>query len=153
VRSPQSNQLTDFLLSRQQRAPANDIDWGERLREWIDAVERLYEKVTGELLADSIAKSLVTVSRIEKEIQEEYLGAYRIPELILKIGGEAVRFSPKGRNIIGAKGRVDLIGELDAMTLVLEPEGQWMIVLSRAPRQVTALDDKTLAEALRRIMR
>jgi hypothetical protein len=48
---------------------------------------------------------------------------------------------------------VDLIGDLDSMTLILEPEGHWVIVLSRVPPQVVALDGNTLAEALRRVMR
>jgi hypothetical protein len=153
VKSAQSDELKDFLLSRQQYAPANENDWGERRRQWIDAVERLYQMVTGELLAESIAQRLVTVSRVEKEIKEEHLGTYRAPELILDISGESVRFSPKGRNIIGSKGRVDLVGELDTMTLLLEPAGHWSVVLSRAPRDVVALDGKTLADALRRVMR
>jgi hypothetical protein len=51
------------------------------------------------------------------------------------------------------KGRVDLVGDLDSMTLILEPEGHWNIVLSRVPRHVAELDGKTLAEALRRVMR
>ena len=88
-----------------------------------------------------------------KKIKEEYLGTYRVPELILDISGESVRFSAKGRNIIGARGRVDLVGDLDAMNLVLEPAGHWSVVLSRVPRQVVSLDGKTLAEALRRVMR
>jgi len=153
VKAPQSDELKDFLLSRQHQAPTTKIDWGKRRRQWIDAVERLYQKVTGELLAESISQRLVTVSRVEKEVKEEYLGEYRVPELILDIGGETVRFSPKGRNIIGAKGRVDLVGELDAMTLILEPEGHWSIVLSRVPRHVVALDGKTLTDALRAVMR
>jgi hypothetical protein len=37
--------------------------------------------------------------------------------------------------------------------LVLEPAGEWSIVLSRVPRRTAALDSKTLAEALRRVMR
>jgi hypothetical protein len=152
VRSQQSDELKDFLLSRQ-RASTSEIDWAERRREWIDRVEQLYHKVTDELLAESIAQGLVTVSRVEKEIQEEYLGRYRVPELILDISGETVRLSPKGRNTMGANGRVDLVGELDAMTLIVDPERQWSVVLSRVPRQVVALDTKTLAEALRRVMR
>ena len=75
-------------------------------------MERLYEKVTGELLSDSIAQGLVTVSRVDKAIEEEYLGKYRIPELILNSSGETVRFSPKGRNVVGAKGRVELVGDV-----------------------------------------
>jgi hypothetical protein len=153
VKSSQSDELKDFLLSRQQNAHANEIDWGERRRQWLDAVERLYQKVTGELLAESIAQRLVTVSRVGKEIEEEYLGKYWVRELNLDISGETVRFSPKGLNIMGAKGRVDLVGDLDAVTLLLEPAGHWSVVLSRVPRHVVALDGKTLAEALRRVMR
>lgn len=153
MKSPRSDELRDFLLSRQQHEAANDIDWKERRRQWIGAIERLYQLVTDELLAASVPKSRVKVSRVEKKITEEHLGTYRVPELILNISGETVRFSPKGRNIIGAKGRVDLIGELDAMTLVLEPDGHWSVVLARVPRHVEVLDGKTLAEALRRVMR
>jgi hypothetical protein len=156
VKSPQSSEpdeLQAFLLSRQQHAAANEIDWGERRREWIDAVEQLYRNITGELLAEDIEKGLVTVSRGAKEIKEEYLGRYRVPELILDISGQTVRFSPKGRNIIGAKGRVDLVGELDAMTLILEPAGHWSVVVSRVPRHVVSLDRRALAEALPRVMR
>jgi len=153
VKATQSDELKDFLLSRQQHAPAKENGGKERRREWIAAVKRLYQKVTGELLAESIAQGLVTVSRVEKEITEEHLGTYRVPELVLAIGGETVRFSPKGRNIIGAQGRVDLVGELDTMTLVLDPAEDWNVVLSRGPRRAVALDGKTLAEALRRVMR
>lgn len=153
MKAPQSDELQNFLLSRQQRAAVNENGWKESRREWIAAVKRLYQRVTDELLAKSIAQGLVTVSRVDKEITEEYLGTYRVPELVLAINRETVLFSPKGRNIIGAKGRVDLVGELDTMTLVLEPEGDWHVVLSRVPRRTAALDGGTLAEALRRVMR
>ena len=152
MKAPHSDELKDFLLSRQQHAPANEIDWEERRKEWVDEIEQLYQNVE-KLLGDSITDGLVTVSRSEKEIEEEYLGRYSAPELNLNISGETVRFSPKGRNIFGAKGRVDLVGELDAVTLVLEPAGHWSIVLSRVPRAAVELDGKTLAEALRRVMR
>lgn len=155
MKSPQvsePDELQRFFLSRQQQA-ANEIDWVERRREWIDAVEQLYGKITGELLAADIDKGLVTVSRAAKEIREEYLGTYRIPELILDISGQSVRFSPKGRNIVGAKGRVDLVGELDAMTLILESAGHWSVVVSRVPRRVVPLDRRALADALPKVMR
>jgi hypothetical protein len=153
VKAPQSDELQDFLLSRRQRAAASENGGKERRREWIAAVKQLYLRVTDELLAKSIAQGLVSVSRVQKEIKEDYLGTYRVPELILDINRETVRFSPKGRNIIGAKGRVDLVGELDTIMLVLEPAGEWNLVVSRVPRRTAALDSKTLAEALRRVMR
>ncbi len=153
MKSPQSDELKDFLLSRQQHASTNKIDWGERRREWIGAVKQLYAKVEDDLLAESIKRRLVSVSRVDKVIKEEYLGTYRVPELVLDIKGEIVRFSPKGRNVVGAKGRVDLVGDIDAVTLVLEPAGHWSVVVSRVPRQVVTLDGKTLAEALQQVMR
>jgi hypothetical protein len=96
VKAPQSDELQDFLLSRQQRAAVSENGWKERRREWIAAVKRLYRQVTDELLANSIAQGLVTVSCVQKEIKEDYLGTYRVPELILDINSETVRFSPKG---------------------------------------------------------
>jgi hypothetical protein len=153
MNAPQSDELTAFLLSKKNSAPAPEIDWQKRRQEWLDALAGLYKKITEELLSESITRQLVTVSQSEKEITEEHLGKYRAQELILDISGEVVRLSPKGRNIIGAKGRVDLVGDLDSMTLVLEPDGQWSIVLSRVPRQVVNLDRKTFAEALQRVMR
>jgi hypothetical protein len=155
VKSPQTDEIKDFLLSRKQHASRNRIG-SHRRKEWIDAVNQLYKKITDELLAESKAQKLVTVSRVDKEIEEDYLGKYKVPELILDINGEKVRFSPKGSDIAGAKGRVDLIGDLDSMTLILdrvERTWTWSVVLSRVPRQVAALDGKTLAEALRRVMR
>ena len=70
-------------MSRQVHGPANTIDWDQHRREWIDAVKKLYHKITGDLLAESIEQRLVTVSRVDKEVKEEYPGKYRVPELIL----------------------------------------------------------------------
>jgi hypothetical protein len=156
MKSPQPtkpDELQAFLLLRQQHAAAGEGGRGERRREWTAAIEQLYRKITRELLAEDIGKGLVNVSRVAKEITEEFLGTYRVPELVLDIGGQTVRFSPKGRNIIGAKGRVDLVGELDAMTLILEPDGNWSVVVSRVPRHLVRLDRRALAEALPTVMR
>ncbi len=135
----QIDELKNFLLSRKQHAAGGPIDGDKRRLDWLCDLDRLYQKVTGELLAESIAQGLVSVLRTEKEMDEAYLGTYKAPELILEISGETVRFSPKGRNIVGDKGRVDLVGELDAMTLILEPAGNWSVVLSRVPRQAAPL--------------
>lgn len=151
--SAQPDELQSFLLSRQQQPAEGDVNWTSRRQEWVNAVEQLYHAITEDLLADSVSTGLVGVSYNEKEITEEFLGTYQVRELLLNIGGETVRFSPKGRNIIGASGRVDLIGELDSMTLILEPVGQWRLVVSRLPRRVVPLDRDALAQAFRTVMR
>jgi hypothetical protein len=48
---------------------------------------------------------------------------------------------------------VDLVGEMDAARLVLEPEGHWTVVLSRVPRFAPPLDAASLTQALWRVMR
>jgi hypothetical protein len=40
VKSPQSDELKDFLLSRQQHASADEIDWDERRRQCDHLLER-----------------------------------------------------------------------------------------------------------------
>ena len=36
MKSPQSDELKDFLLSRHEHMPANEIDWGQRRRQRMD---------------------------------------------------------------------------------------------------------------------
>jgi hypothetical protein len=62
--------------------------------------------------------------------------------------------TPKGRNVVGARGRVDMRGEAGIATLVLNDAGNWGLVRQRVPTLVVeSLDEGTLLEALRRVMR
>ena len=70
-------------------------------------------------------------------------------------GDEQVRFSPVGRNIAGASGRVDVLGERGAPeVLIVQPDGRWSFVQSRQPTlKVTPFDESSLTEVLKRVMR
>jgi hypothetical protein len=92
-------------------------------------------------------------------MSEQYIGTHTIPELVIGIGDEEVVFSPKGVNIVGAAGRVDLIGERDEVTLVREQgadklEDKWSIVEQRIPSpKLVPLTKESLLTALRAVMR
>ena len=147
-----TNGLDDFFKTKKKKS-GEDIDWDKKRDEWIKDIDALYKdikKYMGTLLRDKT----VSLSRSEKIIVEEYLGEYSVVELTLYVGDERVVFSPKGRNIVGASGRVDMIGEMGRKTLVVQPERRWSIVATRIPKlNVVPLDENTLLDALKEIMR
>lgn len=146
--------LAALLKKKNQAAKSHDaIDWDSRRQSYLDAVEELYRQIE-EILAESIRQGLVAVRRRPKPLTESFIGNYSVDDLILVIGDEQVRFSPRGRNIAGAEGRVDVIGERQEVTLVLQKDVGWGVVESRQPRlRIEPLSESTLSEVLRLVMR
>jgi len=147
--------LTEFFREKKQRSDAENagIDWSKRKSEWLHAVDSLYaliELILKEPLSQGNAKSC----RRKKEITEEHLGRYEADELVLTVGDENVLFSPKGRNVIGAIGRVDVQGEAGEATLVLQSGPRWSLVQSKYPQlKLVELNEVSLGETLRGVMR
>ena len=77
-------------------------------------------------------------------------------ELELSVGSERVEFRPKGINVIGAAGRVDIRGERDTVTLLRDEvdfAGGWGVVIQRVPHlKKVDLDRDSLKFALERVM-
>lgn len=148
-----SAELRNFFKAKTAK-PASKIDWEKKKAEWIKSIHALYDLVTNKFLKDLVKDGSVQTSQSEIEIREDFLGQYQAPKLTLQVGDERVEFLPKGRNIVGAVGRVDLIGEMGQYTLVVQPKDRWGIVLSRVPTlKVSPLTEETLFEALKGIMR
>jgi hypothetical protein len=149
------DQLVDFLRSRNEQSPKADIDWQSKKDMWVRSVEALYATIQ-EMLRDSIASGDVVVRRFEVDVTEDFIGTYAIPVLELRVGRERVEFRPKGVNVIGAAGRVDLRGERDTVTLVkdeTDANGGWTVILQRVPTLRTApLDRESLRYGLERAM-
>jgi hypothetical protein len=139
-------------LSKSASAGTNSgIDWGRRRREMVEHLDGLYKTVE-EYLAQAIQEGSVSVSYSTKQITEDYIGTYEVREMVLQVGDERVVFSPKGRNIAGVGGRVDLRGPLGERTLVVQG-GEWSIIMSRTPTpKLVPLDPDSLLTALRGVM-
>src|SRR5665213_1709998 len=140
--------LSDFFRQKRAHAGAVDIDWDRRKADWIAAVQQLYEEIQL-LLQGPISEGAVTVDRRPKSITEDFLGTYTVDELVLRVGDEFAVFSPKGRNIVGASGRVDFIGEMGEATLVLQPGPRWSVVSQRVPvLKLVPLEQESLLATL-----
>lgn len=143
------------LIKKKSKAegPNGPIDWDERRNNYLAAVEGLYQQIA-QIFAEPIADNAITLDRRKKDLTENYIGTYSVDDLLLRVGDEQVRFSPRGRNVVGAEGRVDVIGERGEAILVLQQDGGWAIVRSRQPMlQVAPLDEAAFAEMLSLVMR
>jgi len=146
--------LTDFFRDKRAHAGGENVDWEKKRVEWVASVDELYELVVGQYLATAIANGSVAVSYRPKAITEDFVGTYEVRELVLHVGAETVVFSPKGANIVGAAGRIDLQGEMGEATLVLQPAGQWALVAQRVPTlRLLPLEEQSLLSALKDVMR
>ncbi|MGD0899934.1 MAG: hypothetical protein ABR915_19035 [Thermoguttaceae bacterium] len=146
------DQLQRFFQEKKQKAKPADIDWAAKRDAWIAAVNALYGTIEGDYL--SAAKADVEITRTDMVVTERCVGEYHIPELVLRVGDEEVVFSPKGVNIVGAQGRIDVEGDRGDATILWQGENRWSIVISRAPTlRLVPLAADSLAEVLKGIMR
>ena len=116
----------------------------------VDQKKKDYLKWLNELYQD-IKKWVKTRALVVKEkevnLNEELLGQYKAPGLIIidKKGEKIAELQPVGAQIIGANGRVDLIGKLDQMYLVyLEPSGPSLSITEKVTNEKTQKPSRPL---------
>jgi hypothetical protein len=149
------NQTLAELLQKKQKESGTgaDIDWDDRRDKYLAAVKDLYQKIET-ILAEPISQKAVTLQRRPKRLTENYIGTYSADDLILVIGDEQIRFSPRGRSIVGAAGRVDVVGERSEAILIVQFDSQWGFMQTRQPAlHVVPFDESTFAEVLQLVMR
>jgi hypothetical protein len=146
------DQLHTFFQEKKQKAQSVNMDWTAVRDAWIKAVNDLYRTIEDEYLKD--AKADVEITRRDREVMERFIGAYKIQELVLRVGDEEVVFSPQGASVVGAEGRIDIEGERGVATIILVGGTDWRIVMSRTPvLRLMELTADSLAEILKGIMR
>ena len=117
-----NTQLKEFFISKIKKTEHVDIDWNDRKSWWLDQLNKLYDLIE-EWLGD-LKNQGVTVEKVPKKIYEDHIGDYEAHALIIKVGGECVKFDPVGTIIIASKGRVDIKGSNGTAMLVLFPKGE-----------------------------
>lgn len=149
-----NQKLSELLAKKRKKGePNGGIDWDDRRNRYLDAVRDLYGQIEA-ALAEPISLKTVSVQRRPKDVFESYIGTYAVDDLLIVVGDEQVRFSPRGRNIVGAEGRVDVVGECGEAALILEPDAKWVFVRGRQPKlELVPFDDSTLAQVLQLVMR
>ena len=94
------DQLLQLFQEKKQKARPSGVDWDAKREAWIKAVIELYRTIEDDYL--KAAKADVEIARRTKDVREFLVGAYQVPELILRVGDEEVVFSPQGANVAGA---------------------------------------------------
>ena len=106
------------------------IDWEKKRNEWVNNLDNFYTTIK-RFLKDYISKEKINLTCEKKTISEEYIGDYEVDSYTISIGKNKIKLDPIGTNIIGAKGRVDMIGPYGKVRFVLDIEkrtgGTWKI--------------------------
>jgi hypothetical protein len=122
------NQKLKDIISRKQKSREKAyIDWDERRNEYLLAVNNLYEQIE-EIFDLQIRDKTIALHRRQRNLSESYIGTYLVEDLILLIGDERVRFSPRGRNIVGSIGRIDVLGDRNEAILILKSDLRWAVL-------------------------
>ena len=99
----------DLVRQEQQAAGTGKIDRAKERDAWLKRLDELFLQVDG-YLDEYVRAGAVEISKGYVELDEEQIGSYQAPQMIVTIGRKAVRLEPVGTFIIGAKGRVDVLG-------------------------------------------
>ncbi len=149
-----AEKLREFFQQKKSKAGLENVDWAGKQRDWVDAIDRLYAVITEQYLKPIIADGTVEVKRDTRQIDEYQADKYRATVLILMVGDEQVMFLPKGLNIVGATGRIDLQGDMGERTIVRQPGDRWYLVETRTPTlKLVELNEESLLAALKSVMR
>jgi len=104
------------------------IDWDARRSEWLNALRQLIRTLK-QWLKPAIQEGL-KVEDYSATITEDYLGTYEAPALrITGPDSRTVSVEAKARNVIGAKGRVDLYSGPKKAILVRYGPSRWGIAI------------------------
>ncbi len=100
----------------------NEIHWPKQHEFWLGELEKLYSKME-RYLKSYIHAGKIKCQRNRIKICEPNVGSYDAEELTLKIGTNKVVARPIGMQVIGAMGRVDLIGPRGVIKIALLEKG------------------------------
>ncbi len=95
------------------------VDWDSRKRWWIGKINDLYTDI------EKWCKPLdIHVDKFDITVQEQFIGNYITQKLTFNIGSTSFLFVPIGRNIIGGRGRVDILYKNSKSKLILFAKGE-----------------------------
>jgi hypothetical protein len=119
-RSPVDIREFDDFVRRQQEAAAGiaSVDWDGERKEWLGHLDKIYKKVES-LLHKYVSAGQIQIGYRQVELNEENIGPYTAKQMVVKIGPKSVVLEPIGTLLVGAKGRVDIIGPAGKAQLLL----------------------------------
>jgi len=112
------NHIKSFDEFINEEEEVSTIDWELEKNDWLAYLEKFYEQVEN-YLKDYVLNGKIKTEYSKKEIYEEYIGKYEANVLNIYLKNHRLLLDPMGTNLIGAKGRVDLVGPNGSVRFVL----------------------------------
>lgn len=99
-------------------------EWDKRKNKWIAEVESLYMQIQ-EWLEPLNETASIRFDIGTHPANEENIGSYNIQHMTIHLANERVELTPRGTNIIGGYGRIDMYGKNGQKMLVIPKWGEW----------------------------
>lgn len=118
-----TDKFDEFIKSQTKKAAAGDTEQitPEREKElWLNKLIELYTLVD-KSLNTYVKSGDVTIARVPVVLNEDQLGSYKADQLEITIGRQLVRLKPVGTFLIGARGRVDMVGPRGSVRFLVVP--------------------------------
>ena len=100
----------DEFIEQEVQEKSKPIDWETKKVEYLGHIKTLFGDVR-EWLKEYTQNNKITIEDAIIRIDEEIIGVYEVPKLKITIGSKIAELIPIGTNLIGTKGRVDLVGD------------------------------------------
>ena len=110
-------EFEDFLDKQLYQKKERKSEWEETKNKWVKNIDIFYASIE-RLLEKYIQSGKISTKYINYTVYEENIGAYDTKKLILTLGQQQVYFTPIGRLIIGAEGRIDMEGTLGKVRFI-----------------------------------
>jgi hypothetical protein len=108
--------VLDLKARASTEAPA--IDWESKKRDWLEELDKFYSTVEG-YLAQFQESGKIKLEKAKILLEEEHLGQYQADSMTILLGSDKVSLTPVGTLLIGAKGRVDMVGPAGTVKFIL----------------------------------
>ncbi len=147
-----ASSFAQLLEQRKNQIEKKSLSERRRISRWRLALAELGLKIN-KWLDEPIKRKLVELSTYDKTIDEERLGTYAVKGWAVSLGGRRVTFDPVATYVVGAFGRVDIVGPTAKFILLREKDdGHWSLLDPSDPRRLAPLTkdvfERTLLTAL-----
>ncbi|MGG1655864.1 MULTISPECIES: hypothetical protein [Geobacillus] len=110
--------LEQFLKQKKEERERKQLNREELKKQWLREIESFYRQIEP-FLTPLQEKGLLSVKRENIKIQEELLGEYTTEKWQLHFPDQIVMIEPVGKEVIGANGRIDMIGKNETVKFLL----------------------------------
>jgi hypothetical protein len=113
--------LLEYINKKNEKLREEKFDVEKEKKEWLNELKILFEKIEG--FISEIGTEKIEYEMNDINLNEEFFHSYQVQKMDLIISDVQVSIKPIARFVIGAAGRVDIIGPNATAKLVLVSEG------------------------------